>query len=214
MKSRPYQLGAALLGCFGALHAAGLPATLAANDGTGRQTVAELAAARGKESLNLARADLGTRLELVAGTGAADKSALTALLRDDDPLGCRLPVGVTSMIMSLPKIEVLNRFNFINLTAGGKVTISVADTKLPADSPLWHPVDLGQEFSPGGSEVVACDLRSTEGRYVKLDFDVRTAGSIDTFGLFGLPTLANSPGVRRFQREGEGRVRYRRRHAL
>ena len=39
---------------------------------------------------------------------------------------------------------------------------------------------------------MTCDIGSAEGRYVKVDFETRTAGKIAAFGLFGTPAASQS----------------------
>jgi hypothetical protein len=146
---------------------------------------------------NLARADFGTRLLMVDGQGksvTAPQTATAALLGEHDPLGYALEAGATSMIVSLPKAEQIQLFNFLNLTAAGQVSVAVSNSKLPPNSPQWHSVVKTQEFS--GQDVVNCELGSVEARYVKLDFQLTTAGRIDTFGLYGKRAAAKA-GARR-----------------
>lgn len=167
---------AVILGCCSAWNAAG-----AADS------------ARSQIPVNLARPSAGAQLVVAGANGDA-----AALLRDDDPLGYPLAAGDTSMTLSLPQIEVLKRFNFLNLTAAGKVTVSVSPAKGAAS---WREVQ-SKTFS--GTDVVSCDFGSVEARQVKIDFHLDAAGRIDTFGLFGLRTLAAS-GNGRYAAKGEDR---------
>lgn len=166
---------AVILGCCSAWNVAG---------------AAEIA--RGQTPVNLARPSVGAQLVVAGG-----KSDAAALLRDDDPLGYPLAAGDTSMTLSLPQIEVLKRFNFLNLTAAGQVTVSVSTTK--GSEAGWREV---QTRSFSGTDVVTCDFGSVEARQVKIDFHLDTAGRVDTFGLYGLRTLATS-GNGRYAAHGE-----------
>lgn len=146
---------------------------------------------------NLARADFGTRLLAVDAQGKpvpAPQAAAVALLGEHDPLGYPLPTGTTSLIVNLPKVEQLQVFNFLNLTATGRVSVAVSNSRLPANSPQWRSVVRAQEFS--GQDVVNCELGTVEARYVKLDFNISGAGSIDSFGLYGKRSVAQA-GMRR-----------------
>ncbi len=129
---------------------------------------------------DLARADAGTRIE-VRGASTAPAELL---LGNDVAAAYSLPAGTTSMILSLSKIEIVNHFDFVNLGAEGKVTVSVSSAKLPADSKEWREVVGAQAFA--GRQLVPCDLGSVEARYVKIDFSANTAGRIAGFNLFGL----------------------------
>ena len=118
-----------------------------------------------------------------------DSRSAQALLGEDSAQTYSLATGKTSMILSLSKIEVLNHFDFVNAGAEGKVTVSISSAKLPFDSADWRVVASAQEFD--GRQLVPCDLGSVEARYVKIDFDTRTAGSIAGFNLFGLNVTGN-----------------------
>jgi hypothetical protein len=175
-----------LLGCCGALL---IPAAnrLHAGDSADPGRLAS----RNGQPLNLARASFGAQLEVPSANAAA---ASAALLHDDDPLGYPLPEGSVSMVLTLPKIEVLNRFNFLNLTASGQVAVSVSSVRQGASGGDWRQVQAPKPFS--GSEVITCDLGSVEARYVRIDFQVEKPGNIDTFGLFGLTTLGHQDAGR------------------
>ena len=153
---------------------------------------------------NLARLAAGARLEVQAPGSpvpAENATASKALLRDDDPLGYALAPGNTALIVSLPRIEVLNRFDFLNLTAGGKFTVAISSGKLPADSPRWRPVQT-LDFS-GDNAVVTCDLGSVEAKYVRISFAVPTEGRIDTFGLYGRQTIGDGSNGRGLAARGQ-----------
>ena len=112
-----------------------------------------------------------------------------ALIGEDATQTYALATGTTSMILSLPKIEAVNHFDFVNAGAEGKVTVSVSSAKLPFDSADWRVVAASQNFE--GRQLIPCDLGSVEARYVKIDFDTRTAGSISGFNLFGMGVIGN-----------------------
>ena len=140
-------------------------------------SAAEVAGSR--LSADLARADRGARLD-VRGAGA---ESAQALIGHDGQAAYSLAAGNTSMILSLPKIEIVNHFDFVTGGAAGKVTVSVSSTKLPFDSADWREVAGAQAF--GGSQLIPCDLGSVEARYVKLDFDTTSAGKLSGLNLFG-----------------------------
>lgn len=133
----------------------------------------------GRPAADLARADRGVRLEVQG----ANAEAAQVLIGKDSTATFALPVGTTSMIMALPKAAVVNHFDFVTGGAEGKVTVSVADTKLSFDSADWREVAGGQAFS--GNQLIPCDLGSVDARYVKLDFAASTAGKLSGFNLFG-----------------------------
>ena len=128
---------------------------------------------------DLARADRGTRLE-VRGKMA---EAAQVLIGKDATAGYTLPAGTTSMILALSKIEIINHFDFVTAGAAGKITVSVASTKLPFESTDWREVVAAQAFA--GNQLIPCDLGSIDARYVKLDFSTSTVGQISGFNLIG-----------------------------
>ncbi len=135
---------------------------------------------------DLARADRGARLD-VRGSGA---ESAQGLIGKDATAAYALPVGTTSMILALPRTEIVNHFDFVTGGAGGKITVSVSSTKLAFDSADWREVVGAQAF--GGSQLIPCDLGSVDARYVKLDFDASVAGKISGFNLFGLSAPVGS----------------------
>ncbi|MBV9659053.1 MAG: hypothetical protein JO295_13185 [Verrucomicrobia bacterium] len=141
--------------------------------------------------VNLARSQRGIRLSVFNAQGqptGGNASAATALLSDSDPLGYALESGRTTMILALSQTEEVHLFNFLNLSAAGQVSVSVSNSRLAPGAPQWRSVVNAQEFS--AHDVINCELGSAEARYVKLDFQVTTAGRIDTFGLYGNRTVS------------------------
>jgi hypothetical protein len=143
--------------------------------------------------INLARGDLGTRLEARAPkmknpekSTIEENGSAQALISDDAALTYPLLPGKTSLILTLSKIQVLNRFNFINFGAAGTYSIAVSNTKLGFDAPGWRAV---KTESFGNPQVVATGDFSEAGRYVKIDFNAERPGRISGLGLFGAPTI-------------------------
>ena len=152
------------------------------------ETVAASAPAR--PALDLARSSAGTQLQ-VREPGAREESrAAQVLIGDDASASYTLGAGSTSLILTLNKIELLNRLSFTNQGAGGKVTVSVSDTKLPFDSAAWHAAGAAETFR--GNGVVDCDLGSVEARYVKVDFATVESGRLAMLSLVGLPAFGGA----------------------
>lgn len=154
-------------------------------------------APRTPRALNVARADLGAKLtaELPPGVSTDGVPRIAqALLSPDDPLGCELPAGTTTLVVALPRTETLRQMDFLNLTAAGQVSVAASNVRLPADSPRWRSVVGAQEFA-NVNDVVACELGAVEARHVRLTFNLPKAGRIDTLGLFGNTTTAGAAEV-------------------
>ena len=146
--------------------------------------------------INLARADVGSRLEAREPKGKNTQNATIeendsalALIGDDAALTYPLKAGRTSLIVTLVKIQVLNHLNFIDFGAEGKYSVSVSSTKLGFDADGWRPVVSGESF--GGAKVAAADFGIADVRYVKIDFDTEVPGRISDLGLFGTPTIGS-----------------------
>ena len=119
----------------------GLALPAVCTTGLAADNTAEVAGSR--LSADLARSDRGAHLD-VRGSGA---EAAQVLIGKDASAVYSLPAGTTSMILALPKIEIVNHFDFVTGGAAGKVTVSVASTKLPFDSADWREVTGAQVFS-------------------------------------------------------------------
>ncbi len=147
--------------------------------------------AAGRLPSDLARASTGAHLQVQEPNKAAtdESRPAQALIGEDGAQTYSLAAGKTSMILSLSKIEVLNHFDFVNAGAEGKVSVSISSAKLPMDSADWRVIASAQGFD--GRQLVPCDLGSVEARYVKIDFDTHTAGSISGFNLFGMNVIGN-----------------------
>ena len=143
----------------------------------------------GRLPSDLARASSGTQLQVREPNKAAatESASAQSLIGEDARQTYSLAAGKTSMILSLSKIEAVNHFDFVNAGAEGKVTVSVSSAKLPFDSADWRVVASAQSFE--GRQLIPCDLGSVDARYVKIDFDTRTAGNISGFNLFGMTAL-------------------------
>lgn len=157
------------------------------------ETAADIA--NGRYPMDLARGSVGARIQVRAPKASSDRNddqenrSAQALISDDASLGYPLIQGVTSLLVTLPKIEVLSRFNFISYEAGGEVSISASSVKLPFESPDWRSIAKGKPFN--SQQVVGCALGSIEARYLKFDFNTQTPGRIASLGLFGLPKISN-----------------------
>ena len=155
------------------------------------ETVASSAPAQA--TLDLARSSAGTQLQ-VREPGAQEESrAAQVLIGDDATASYALGAGTTSMILTLDKIQLLNRLSFVNQGAEGRVSVWVSDTKLPFDSTSWHATGAAETFSGSGS--VTCDFGSVEARYVKVNFATAAAGRVAALSLVGLPAFGGAQTV-------------------
>ena len=134
---------------------------------------------------NLARLSLGAKIETL--TPAAGAASDAALLSDDPTVGYSLSTGVTTLLVSLPKIENVETISFLNTAAKGDVTVSTASAKLSAESPQWHVV-LKEGIS---GNAVKARIGPSEAKYVKLTFNVQEAGRIAAFGVYSSPSVAD-----------------------
>jgi hypothetical protein len=109
-----------------------------------------------------------------------------ALLGDDPTAGYSLPIGRTTLLVSLSAIANVDSISFLNDGVRGDVTVASASAKLPAESPQWHKVSQ-QELT---SATVKAKIGPTEAKYVRLTFNVTEPGRVAGLGVY--PTAAVS----------------------
>lgn len=123
---------------------------------------------------NVARIDLGAQVD------STPRSDATALISGDAKASCNLASGMSSLLVSLGKIEQIDSLTFLNTDAKGTVTIATADANLGAESTQWR--DAGRLDLHNGALTVK--LGPAEAKYVRLTFNVTTPGSISELGIF------------------------------
>lgn len=132
------------------------------------------------------------------------RTAEAALLRDDPTVGCALPKGSTTLLVSFAKIENLDSIFFLNHGAKGGVNIAISNAKLPADSPQWRNVSQ-QALT---SNAVKAKIGPTEAKYVRLTFNVAEPGRIAGLGIYKTAslTVANISSAGRDEIESDGKT--------
>jgi hypothetical protein len=138
---------------------------------------------------NLARHRLGAQVELASQDNSGsilpvDAKLQAALLGDDPTVGYTLPIGRTTLLVSLSAIENIDNISFLNDGVRGDVTVASASAKLPAESPQWHKVSQ-QELTSG---IVKAKIGPAEAKYVRLTFNITEPGRVAALGLY--PTAA------------------------
>lgn len=147
---------------------------------------------------NLARYNLGAQVEampksepiahLQLSTNSDDHNgAEAALLCSDPTVGYALPAGVTTVLVSLPKIENLGSISFLNKGAKGSVTVASSSAKLPANSAQWKKA-LEQDLAPGD---VHLGTTLGEAKYLRLTFNMTEPGRIAGFGVYANPQVSD-----------------------
>jgi len=150
-------------------------------------------------SKNLARMNCGAHIDRILPGGrtvsvlvASEKNENpTALLLEDNTLSCPLPLGETTLIITLPKIATLERFAFINQNAAaqGDLKLSVSNYKLAVHDAQWVSVGPRTRFT--GKRLFDSPTLGMEAKYVKLSFHVQKEGRLAGLALYGGPTLEN-----------------------
>ncbi len=147
---------------------------------------------------NLARYELGARIEttprihprttLQLSLNSEDKNTSEAALLCDDPtVGYPLPTGSTTLLISLSKIENIDRISFLNSGAEGQVTVATSSTRLPADSARWHKV-MQQALT---SNVMPVKVGPSDAKYLKLTFNIAEAGRMARLGVYSAPAITD-----------------------
>jgi hypothetical protein len=132
------------------------------------------------ESASLAKLQLSSH-------GQDQNPSAAALLCDDPTTGYQIPLGASSVLVSLPNIENVQSVSFLNDSAQGGLAISISNADVPDNSPEWHQV-AKNVMLPGA---VACKIGPGEAKYVKLSFGITHPGRIAAFGVFATPALAD-----------------------
>jgi hypothetical protein len=133
---------------------------------------------------NLARFDLGAQIE---SDVPADASSSVQFLSGDPASIYSLRTGTTRLLISLAQIENVDSVAFLNSEAIGRVAIAISSAKLSPESPQWH--DVGQEELSSG--LISAKLGPAEAKYVRLTFDVRTAGRIGSLGIYSAAPVSD-----------------------
>lgn len=147
---------------------------------------------------NLARYHLGAQVEaapqshpiahLQLSSNSQDQNAAEAALLCDDPtVGYALPAGKSTLLISLPKIENVDRISFLNKGTKAQVTVATANAKLPAESPQWHTV-VQQEV---GGDSLQASVGPGEAKYIRLTFNTTEPGRIAGFGVYATPRVSD-----------------------
>lgn len=147
---------------------------------------------------NLARYDLGAQIEAASRIYPTTSLQLSlnsedgntseaALLCDDPTVGYPLANGSTTLLISLSKIENINKISFLNGGAKGEVTVATSSTKLPPDSARWHET-MRQELT---SNVITAKVGPSDAKYVKLTFNISEPGRIAGLGVYSTPAIAD-----------------------
>lgn len=133
---------------------------------------------------NLARSHLGATLGFISSS-ISDNRVLSSLITGDPAAEYALPSGVTSLMLSLPQIENLDR---IALLCGAEGTLSIAtsNANLPPESRQWHNAS-----SQNLTSSVTVNVGPAEAKYVKLTFDVTAPGRIAGLGVYGSSSVGS-----------------------
>ena len=132
------------------------------------------------ESASSAKLQLGLN-------GQNQNISAAALLCDDPTTGYRIPLGASSILISLPNIENIQSVSFLNDGAQGDLTIAISNADVPDSSPEWHHVEDGA-VSQGA---VVAKIGPGEAKYVKLKFNITRSGRIAAFGVYATPALSD-----------------------
>jgi hypothetical protein len=141
---------------------------------------------------NLARYDCGAQVEAAPPItnlhlNSKLESREATLLCADPTIDYALPSGKTTLLVSLSKIENIDKISFLNSGAKGNLTIATANAKLSTDSPQWHNVS-NQELTP---DSVKAKIGPAEAKYVRLTFDVTQSGHIASLGVYSAAAISD-----------------------
>ena len=147
---------------------------------------------------NLARYHFGAAVKAMPQSSSLAKLQLSsngqdqniseaALLCDDPTTGYKLPMGASTIFVSLANIENIQSVSFLNDGVQGDFAIAISNADVPENSPAWQSVEKGA-IAPGA---VAVKFGPGEAKYVKLKFNVTHPGRIAAFGVYATPALSD-----------------------
>ena len=147
---------------------------------------------------NVARYHLGAEVkaaprsvpvsQLQLSSKTEDQNAAEAALLCDDPTtGYQLPIGPTTVLVSLANIENVESLSFQNQGAEGTFEVALSNAEMPANSPEWRSAGKRSIAGPA----VALSVGPGEAKYIRLKFDVTKPGRIAALGIYATPALSD-----------------------
>lgn len=124
---------------------------------------------------------------ILSGTTVYDSKGLdpaNALLLGDPVKSVNLPSGQSEASLKFAKQSVLKGLSFVNDGIEGKIALSTS-----ADGNSWTPVD-SQVFTPS-DRLVKLNGGASQGRYLRMQFNLVRGGVIRSFQAIGTATDAN-----------------------
>jgi len=114
--------------------------------------------------------------------------SMGALMTDDPTARYRVDPGTHRFVIDLGEFFTIERFNFKNFTARGRVELYFSESLEPPEGKAWReaapPVALTQE------EVISPKFTPFEARYLMAELDITQAGDIGNLGAFGNLSVA------------------------
>jgi hypothetical protein len=139
---------------------------------------------------NLARHHLGATIQALGSESVGPEAKL---LSGDPVAAYQLPLGTTTLLVSLPKIANIEAISLASAGAKGNVSVATSNAKLPADSPQWHNV-AERDLT---SEPLDAKIGPAEAKYVRLTFNVTEPGSITGLGVYPTAQLSDFTATRK-----------------
>ncbi len=138
---------------------------------------------------NLARHLLGATVQNLDASSGTE----SILLSGDPTTSYPLPLGPTTLLVSLPQIENVGSVALLSQGAKGSISIATSSAKMPADSPQWRNA-FERELS---AEAIAAKIGPIEAKYVRLTFNVTEAGRIAGLGVYSTPQVSDFTAARK-----------------
>ncbi len=134
-----------------------------------------------------------TRVECITPDGHAHSVTLNQrsdgglIIKDGESFNCRLAEGENTFILALPRSSTLEHVTFVNenVTACGRLRISVADQELPALSARWVPVDGSVAFAH--KRLFNVSMLGVTAKFVRLTFSVQPEMAVTKANVDGHP---------------------------
>ncbi len=168
------------------------PASSISSPPSGKSQVELLPASTPEDSqaqllpINLARIYLGTKVSML-GLDPKAQANLVGLICDDTTYRYSLPAGKSTLILSLSQNVATNRFCFLINGTEGSVQVSAATMDVAPASAWWQILAAKNNFVANVQNTI--EWGWSDVRYVKVELDLKSVGTLSPVGLFGTPSV-------------------------
>ncbi|PAW77828.1 MAG: hypothetical protein B9S32_09505 [Verrucomicrobia bacterium Tous-C9LFEB] len=121
------------------------------------------------------------------GLDPKGQANLVGLICDDTTYRYTLPAGKSTLILSLSQNVATNRFCFLISGTEGTVQVSAATLEVAPTSAWWQILGVKNNFTANVQNTI--EWGWSDVRYLKVELDLKSIGTLSPIGLFGSPSV-------------------------